>query len=76
MKRGLMSDNTQVDDTARRVAARLATDLDPALQDQVEQELARDPLEQPAERLIDPIFIGADCQHRFARLDYLRRAQK
>jgi hypothetical protein len=54
-----VSDSTPVDDIARRVAARLAADLSPALPEQVEQELARDPLEQPSERLVDPISLGA-----------------
>ena len=47
-----------IDEIARRSAARLA-DIDPRLPDQVEQALAEDPLSRPAERVIDPISLGA-----------------
>jgi len=43
---------------ARRAAQRLAGDIDPTLPDQVEQELAKDPLEQSHERPLDPISLG------------------
>jgi hypothetical protein len=54
-----MSNNTGAGAIARHVAARLAADLDPALPEQVKNELARDPLERPAERVIDPVSLGA-----------------
>ena len=54
-----MSDSARTDEIARRAAARLAADLGPALPAQVERELARDPLERPAERFLDPISLGA-----------------
>ncbi len=49
---------TSSDYIARRAAARL-TDLDPNLPAQVEQNLALDPLAQPAMRLVDPISLAA-----------------
>ncbi|MGH7117085.1 MAG: hypothetical protein ACREE9_21640 [Stellaceae bacterium] len=54
-----MTDNVRIDDTARRVAARLVPDLEQTLPAQVERALAEDPLDRPAERLIDPISLGA-----------------
>ena len=53
-----MSQRDRIDDIARRSAARLV-DIDPILPDQVEQALADDPPSQPAERVIDPISLGA-----------------
>jgi hypothetical protein len=53
-----MSDDTDAVRTARRVAARLAADIDPGLPEQVERALAEDPLERPPER-VDPISLGA-----------------
>jgi len=47
-----------IDDVARRSAARLL-EIDPGLPAQVERALAEDPLAQPADRLIDPISLGA-----------------
>jgi hypothetical protein len=44
---------------ARRAAQRLASDIDPTLLEQVEQELAKDPLEQKDEKLVDPISLAA-----------------
>jgi hypothetical protein len=54
-----MTDNARIEGTARRVAVQLAPDLDPTLPDQVQRALAEDPLDRPAERLIDPISLGA-----------------
>jgi|SRR6516165_8695073 hypothetical protein len=51
-----MSDNTSVDDIARRVAARLACHLDPALPEQVERELD---LLKPPKREPITISLGA-----------------
>jgi hypothetical protein len=42
---------------ARRAAQHLAGEIDPTLPAQVEQELAKDPLEQRSERF-DPISLG------------------
>jgi hypothetical protein len=44
---------------ARRAAQRLAEDIDPTLPEQVEQELAKDPLEQRDEKPLEPISLGA-----------------
>ena len=46
------------EEVARRSAARLV-DIDPGLPDQVEQALAEDPLSRPADRILDPISLGA-----------------
>ena len=53
-----MSPPDTIDEIARRSAARLV-DIDPSLPDQVEQALAEDPLSRPADRIIDPISLGA-----------------
>jgi hypothetical protein len=46
-------------DVARRVADRLAPSLDPGLRVAVEQELVRDPLETPPQRVIEPVSLAA-----------------
>lgn len=53
-----MSQSDTIDEVARRSAARLV-DIDPRLPDQVEQALAEDPLSRSADRIIDPISLGA-----------------
>jgi hypothetical protein len=53
-----MSQGAIVDTIARRSAAQLL-DVDPRLPDQIEQALTDDPLARPAERIIDPISLGA-----------------
>jgi hypothetical protein len=54
-----MTENADVADVARRTADRLAPSLDPKLRAAVEQELTRDPLETPAERVFEPISFAA-----------------
>jgi hypothetical protein len=54
-----MSHRAPVKDIARRVAAQLAPDLGATLPEQVEQAIAEDPLDRPAERIFDPISVGA-----------------
>ena len=54
-----MKDNTEVAAIARRAADRLAEGVDKALRDDVERELAKDPLEERSKRLFDPISLGA-----------------
>ena len=54
-----MSQNAEFADVARRVADRLAPSLNPGLRAAVEQELARDPLDTPPERVIEPISLAA-----------------
>jgi hypothetical protein len=54
-----MSHRAPVKDIARRVAAQLAPDLGSTLPEQVEQAIAEDPLDRPAERIFDPISVGA-----------------
>lgn len=54
-----MSDDTEVATIARRAAERLAGTIGNGLRDDVERELARDPLEEQSKRLFDPISLGA-----------------
>ncbi len=53
-----MNQPNSSEEVARRSAARLV-DIDPGLPDQVEQALAEDPLSRPADRILDPISLGA-----------------
>ena len=53
---------------------RLAADLDPRLPEQVEQELARDPI--GAARGRSGLSWRADREHRLARLDYYHDLKK
>ena len=54
-----MSDVTEIAAIARRAADRLAEGVGKALRDDVERELARDPLEEQSKRIFDPISLGA-----------------
>ena len=54
-----MSDDTEVAAVARRAADRLAKSVDEGLRDDVERELAKDPLEAEARRILDPVSLGA-----------------
>jgi hypothetical protein len=54
-----MNENADFADVARHAADRLAPSLDQGLRAAVEQELARDPLETPSERVFEPISFAA-----------------
>lgn len=54
-----MNENADIAEVARRAADNLAPSLDPKLCAAVEQELTRDPLDAPPERVIEPISLAA-----------------
>jgi hypothetical protein len=54
-----MSEDSEVAGIARRAADRLANDLDKGLRQDVERELAKDPLEQRPERVFEPVSFAA-----------------
>jgi hypothetical protein len=54
-----MSDDTEVAGIARRVADRLAEDVDILLRDDVERELVKDPLEKRPDRIFEPVSFAA-----------------
>jgi hypothetical protein len=54
-----MSDDTEVAGVARRAADRLAETIDKGLRDDVDRELAKDPLEEQSKQFFDPISLGA-----------------
>lgn len=54
----MMNEAGAIGEIARRSATR-PVGIDPGLPDNVEQALAEDQLSRPAERLIDPISLGA-----------------
>jgi hypothetical protein len=54
-----MTEDTEVARIARRAADRLANNVDQGLRQDVERELAKDPLEQRPERVFEPISFAA-----------------
>jgi len=54
-----MSEDSKVAGIARRAADRLANEIDKALRQDVEQELAKDPLDQRPERFLEPVSFAA-----------------
>jgi hypothetical protein len=54
-----MSEESEVAGIARRAADRLANDIDKGLRQGVEQELAKDPLEERPERILEPVSFAA-----------------
>jgi hypothetical protein len=54
-----MSKDNEIAEIARRAADRLANDIDKGLRQGVEQELAKDPLEERPERVFEPISFAA-----------------
>jgi hypothetical protein len=54
-----MSEDSEVAGIARSAADRLANDIDKGLRQDVERELARDPLNQRPERIFEPISFAA-----------------
>jgi hypothetical protein len=54
-----MTEETDAAGIARRAADRLANEIDKGLRQDVERELAKDPLEQRPERVIEPVSFAA-----------------
>jgi hypothetical protein len=54
-----MSEDTQIAGIARSAADRLASDIDKGLRQDVERELAKDPLEERPERVFEPVSFAA-----------------
>src|SRR5438067_1047180 len=54
-----MSEEADVAGIARRAADRLADDIDKGLRQDVDRELAKDPLEQRPERVFEPVSFAA-----------------
>jgi hypothetical protein len=54
-----MSGDSEVAGIARRVADRLANDIDKGLRQDVERELAKDPFDQRPERFLEPVSFAA-----------------
>jgi hypothetical protein len=54
-----MSEDTEIAGIARRAADRLENDIDKGLRQDVEHELAKDPLEQRPERVFEPVSFAA-----------------
>jgi hypothetical protein len=54
-----MSEESQIAGIARRAADRLANDIDKGLGQDVEGELAKDPLDQRLERFFEPVSFAA-----------------
>jgi hypothetical protein len=54
-----VSADTEVVGIARRAADRLANDIDGGLRQDVERELAKDPLEERPERVFEPVSFAA-----------------
>jgi len=54
-----MTDVSEIAGIVRRAADRLANDIDTGLRQDVERELAKDPLDQRPERVIEPVSFAA-----------------
>ena len=54
-----MSEDSEVAGIARRAADRLAGDIDKGLRQDVERELAKNPLEERPERIFEPVSFAA-----------------
>ena len=54
-----MNGDTEVTGIARRVAHRVANDIDQGLRQDVERELAKDPFEERPERVFEPVSFAA-----------------
>jgi hypothetical protein len=54
-----MSEDSEVAGIARRAADRLANDIDRGLRQDIERELAKDPLDQRPGRPFEPVSFGA-----------------
>jgi hypothetical protein len=54
-----MSEDSNVAGVARRAANRLAKEIDKGLRQDVGRELAKDPLEQRPERVLEPVSFAA-----------------
>jgi hypothetical protein len=54
-----MSKDSEIGGIARRAADRLANDLDKGLRQDIERELAKDPLEQRPDRVFEPVSFAA-----------------
>jgi hypothetical protein len=54
-----MSEDSEVAEIARRTADRLANDIGKDLMQDVERELAKDPLEERPERVFEPVSFAA-----------------
>jgi hypothetical protein len=54
-----MSEETEIAGIVRRAADRLANDIDKDLRRDVERELAKDPLEERPQRVVEPVSFAA-----------------
>jgi hypothetical protein len=54
-----MNEDSEVAGIARRAADRLANDIEKGLRQDVDRELAKDPLEQQPERVFEPVSFAA-----------------
>jgi hypothetical protein len=54
-----MSEDSEIAGIARRAADQLANDIDKGLRQDVERELAKDPLEERRERFLEPVSFAA-----------------